>query len=403
MLLISLVVALVALAWVSPFPYWPTYLLLWKTLLKSSAPLVAKRKQALFLVKAAVMAPLWGLFWLLDELIFPQYRKGKIKPVFIIGQPRCGTTLLHRTLATDTDSFFAIRHIEWRYPFITIQKLLTLFGVDKRLGTKNYWSKSDAGQLAAKMHPNTLADWEEDGIFFEENFLHHLFIFLRFPYPEILPALDDFENLPESARTRMMEAHRKVLQKVLFLQGDGEKYYLSKEVTSHNKITSILKLYPDAKFIIAVRSAETFMSSLMALVRMSTQSKTGVDPVTIPGWEAAMIERMRSDSSLLVSLCHNDIPLEKQIRVSATAFMTQIDAVVHEIYRELGLSISDSYGEHIQLLRAKQRGRNRGYDYERIELEGFEQYDDFVQEIDEYYQSHITAAEVIDSVDEVAV
>src|SRR5687767_9602780 len=115
-----LLIACAAGAAVSPFPYWPTYFRLWRCVLFSPGSVTAKRRQAWFLLKAAARAPLCGLCWLIDEIFYADYRRQTITPVFIVGQPRCGTTLLHRTLARDRETFFAVRHLEWRYPFICV-------------------------------------------------------------------------------------------------------------------------------------------------------------------------------------------------------------------------------------------------------------------------------------------
>jgi len=57
-------------------------------------------------VPAFILA--WLVQWLalvLDELLFPAYRAtAVVQPAFIVGLPRCGTTLLHRTLAEDPAS-----------------------------------------------------------------------------------------------------------------------------------------------------------------------------------------------------------------------------------------------------------------------------------------------------------
>ena len=53
--------------------------------------------------------PLWmvnHLALLLDEIFYPKYKKLEInKPLFIIGIPRSGTTLLFRSLALDQEKF----------------------------------------------------------------------------------------------------------------------------------------------------------------------------------------------------------------------------------------------------------------------------------------------------------
>ena len=58
----------------------------------------------------------------LDELLFPRFRKQKIvRPLFIVGPPRTGTTLLHRLLAKD-DQFTSMRTWEILFAPSIVQK-----------------------------------------------------------------------------------------------------------------------------------------------------------------------------------------------------------------------------------------------------------------------------------------
>ncbi|MBB1126432.1 sulfotransferase [Thiospirillum jenense] len=381
----AIVLSYTLIARFSHFPYWPTYFLLWRYVLlnwSSQVTLTAKYKQAVFLLKCGLMNPIWTLFWYLDEWLFPEYRFTMIKPIFIVGQPRSGTTLLHRTLANDYQHFFAIRHSEWRYPFICVQQLFALFGINRRLATKNYWPNTVAGRLAAKMHPDTLADWEEDGIFFEECFLHHFFIFLRFPYPTLLHTVDQFQSLPAGVRQQMLNTHHLVIKKIAYLRQQPTAYYLSKEVTSHTKIPALIALYPEARFIIVTRPAAAFMSSLSGLMRTSTQAKNGIDPMSLPNWHDVFIQRMRDDSLYLTGLCQQQIPLERQIPITWRHLVSQLFTTINAIYQQLELELPNDFSIKLKQLDEYQQKRQRQYDYDMMELTGFEQFDQFVKTIE---------------------
>lgn len=368
----------------SPFPYWRTYWRLWRALLFIKNPAITTKArfiEARYLFLHTILVPLGTLLWYLDEWIYPQYRQRSVSPVFIIGQPRSGTTFLHRTLAADRDHFRAIRHIEWRFPFISVQKWISRSKYARSLLTRSYWSNSPAGQIASKMHPNRLSDWEEDGIFFEERFLHHFFIFLRFPYPELLTYLDDYPALPTSVQDRILKTHQRVIQKVLFLNGNPNVRYLSKEVSSHNKFPKLLQLYPDATFIFSFRRSADFMDSLLALIRYSTLSKIGVDPLEIEGWDESIIERMRKDSQLLVDFCHQHAPVDQQVRTLFSQFTEDIMATIESVYGQLGLTITETYRQHLETLHRDQVERESGYRYEKREYQGFEKFDALVEQV----------------------
>ena len=231
------------------------------------------------------------------------------------------------------------------------------------------------------MHPNKLSDWEEDGIFFEECFLHHFFVFLRFPYPELLAYLDDFPGLPEHVQKRILKIHRQVIQKVMFLRGNSNtSCYLSKEVTSHNKFPGLKCLYPDAKYIFCLRPSKDFMSSLVSLVEFSTKSKTGVDPQTLPAWEPVFLDRMRKDSQLLIRLCRNT-PTEQRAILVFDRLVRAPDEAVQNLYDYFGLSLPPPYRTFLEKLNHAQENRNRGYTYAKKQYPGFEPFDRFVKQM----------------------
>jgi hypothetical protein len=382
--LVSLVVIYFLSAVLAPFPYWRTYLVLWRVALmggRAGLPWATRLRQIRFLAGYALGVPFITLLWYLDELLYPGYRKVEVRPVFILGQPRSGTTFLHRTLAADRENFTAARHIEWRYPFISLQKLIRSSKVARSLLQRNYWSNTPAGEVAARMHPNKLDDWEEDGIFFEERFLHHFFVFLRFPCSGLLDNFDDFTLLPAKVRSHMLATHRKVIQKVIYLNGATGLRFLSKEVTSHTKFPEILSLYPGAEFIFSLRDSGGFMNSLLALIRYSTMSKTGVDPLTIEGWEDSVLRRMERDSTRLLDIIEHQVPREHQVLVPYAAVTSDISAAVGKIYRHLGLPQSQACLNRLEEVQARQTERGKGYDYEVRSYPGFAALDKFVGDV----------------------
>src|SRR5262245_29463270 len=155
----AVVLTYVLSVYLAPFPHWPTYVLLWKNVLSNPEPEVhvrARLRQITLLVRYFLFLPLWTFLWYLDDVLFYAYKRQPARPVFIFGQPRSGSTLLHRTLASDEETFVALRHIEWRFPYITVQKLLASFRLESWVKNLNYWPNTEDGRKAAKMHPNTL-------------------------------------------------------------------------------------------------------------------------------------------------------------------------------------------------------------------------------------------------------
>ena len=99
-------------------------------------------------VRQAISATTLGL----DHLVYPRYRKQAIdRPIFIIGNPRSGTTFLHRLLLGAGD-MAAFELWEMLFPAITARKLLG--GVVPRLDRLS----------PARYHPSDVHDTSLRGI-----------------------------------------------------------------------------------------------------------------------------------------------------------------------------------------------------------------------------------------------
>ena len=379
---VALLIAVAAvLAACTRFPYWPSLLVLGKAIAQSGLPLRAKKEQARYVMLQILLAPLRGAASLIDELFFYRYRRVHIEPIFIIGEPRCGSTLLHRTMAL-SGHHLAVRHYEWRYPFVICQKLFQWFKLDAAFANISYWPQGEIGSEAAKMHPDRLSDWEEDGIFFEENFCHHFFMFLRFPCEGVLRHGCDFSSLPARHQKVFLKEHKKAIQKIAYYQGYKQISYLSKEVVSHEMIPHLLAEYPNARFVITVRKSGEFLSSLIPLARASTMAKNaGFDPSCDPRWQQLILERIGRDCELLVDLCKQEIPAERQYRLPAVKLFADITSTICDLYQWLGIELDQNYLSYLISLASNQTTRERGYVYESHQFDGFADYDRFVEDL----------------------
>ena len=97
------------------------YLRLYRTINKTFGLLAAAVGTFLILqVRQGISATTLGL----DHLIYPRHRKQVIdRPIFIIGNPRSGTTFLHRLLL-GAGGMAAFELWEMLFPAITARKLL---------------------------------------------------------------------------------------------------------------------------------------------------------------------------------------------------------------------------------------------------------------------------------------
>ena len=384
MIIIILICSLtILLAWLSPFPHWPSWCICLKEAFTRSLPLSAKSRQFKFLAINLVLAPFHGLVAVIDDLIFSGYKNVVIEPIFIIGEPRCGSTFLHRTMAL-SGNHLAIRHYQWRYPSVFLQKIISFFAIDKVFENLNYWPKSNEGSVAEKMHANNLADWEEDGIFFEEKLNHHFFMFLRFPYPNVLKNATDYKTLSARHRKKFLFEHKKAVQKIAHAQGLIHISYLSKEVVSHSMISDLINIYPNAKFICTVRESYKFLSSLIPLARISTATKNnGFDPKSLQYWEELILKKIQTDCLILREFSIRHSSNKNQLLIHSDRLFSNPAMSILSIYKWLDIPLAKDYFEQIYEISKSQKSRKKGYannllDYNR---DDFELYDNFVRAV----------------------
>ncbi len=126
MLLLSIFVVYTLSALVLPFPNWTSFRIACLAVATTSDVSVRQRASMLsHLAREVLLLPVWAIFWLADEIFFASYHDQEIRePIFIISQPRSGTTFLLRTMSEDQDTFLSVKHLEWRYPYISFWKLI---------------------------------------------------------------------------------------------------------------------------------------------------------------------------------------------------------------------------------------------------------------------------------------
>ena len=205
--------------------------------------------------------PLYLLFthftlWL-DQIFFPQYQQIKVtSPVFIIGNPRSGTSFLHNLL-TQTDDFVSFKTWEIFFPSLTariVVKPIINFLIERNLTQIMPESSGHGLHLDRVEHDEFL-------------FIHKLdtqFLLLLSPlgfgdreYPE----LRLYDRQPDSRRYRSAKFFKECLKR--------QAYYCQKQqIIAHVhfstcRIKTLLETFPDAKFIYLIRSpTETIPSHL---------------------------------------------------------------------------------------------------------------------------------------------
>jgi hypothetical protein len=245
-----------------------------------------------FLRRLFVM-PLFGLLsgvlFLLDNVFFPGVRRVKIsKPVFIVGHPRSGTTLLHRLLG-QTEEFAVFRLWEILLPSLTARKLAGRFIMRRIQEGKGVLLPSEVG------HEVSLGSIEEEELLFM-HMGNTQFVTLLTP----LGFSDwDFGELvygdeqPEPVRKETLRFFRKCLQRQIRYRGKAQ--VIAKLNYSGMRLRSLLEEFPDAKLIYVVRSPYETIPSHLSLHRQMFDRKWGLENIPADRLQRYFKRRYRYD------------------------------------------------------------------------------------------------------------
>lgn len=211
----------------------------------------------------------WTCF-ALDRIFYPEFLKVEVKsPVFIIGNPRSGTTFLHRLLARDEDHFLSILLWEIIFAPSIVQRKLwgLLVSFDRFLGhpIRNIVHRIEARLFNPnKMHRIRLRMPEED----EYLMMHEgttILAGLFFGIPEAsLPFVSYDLSLSDNEKTKAIEFYKRCIQRHLYYHGQN-RIFLSKNPFFSPKVDTLLKAFPDACFIYMLRNPMNVVPSYASI------------------------------------------------------------------------------------------------------------------------------------------
>ena len=226
-----------------------------------------------------LLFPLFLLFqslhwigFLFDEILFRGYRKTRVKePLFITGIPRSGTTFVHRTLASDTNTFTSFKTWEALFaPSITQRKIIhALSRIDNWIGGPihallRFLTKRLFGGLD-HIHPVNLDAPEEDYLSLLP--VGGCFIMvLLFPASISTWQLGRFQEMPKKDRQTLVHFYKSMIKKHLYLS-DPTQYFLSKNAAFASWIPDLRRTFPDARFIACIRNPDSALSSQLSSLR----------------------------------------------------------------------------------------------------------------------------------------
>jgi hypothetical protein len=323
------------------------------------------------LVKVSILHTLWRgiimLFMQLDKVFYPAWSRTTIdRPVFIIGHPRSGTTMLHRSL-TSTGDFVVFKFWHLVFPSLTLRRLLNpLISYLIRHG-KDVIVPKEVGHFAA------LGEVDEEDFLF-------LFQALTQFYPPLSGlafAEKDFDEmvfcdaLPAKLRRQSMAWFDGCIRRQMLFT--GRKRIVTKMNYSAMRVRTLLETYPDARIVYVVRSPLDTIPSHLSLHQNVCYHQWGKDKIPPAVLNRYILRRYKHNVSLYQYvedlLATGALPSSKVITIQYEDMMNDLEAEVARVAAFCELDISDSLRHSI----ADQAGVQRGYkrDHNNQKLENF--------------------------------
>ncbi|MFP4394670.1 MAG: sulfotransferase family protein [Anaerolineales bacterium] len=308
-----------------------------------------------------------GFLW--DEIFYRDYRQMKIDaPIFIIGNPRSGTTFLHRLLAKDHQNFTTMKMWEMLFaPSVTARKIVWAGrALDRRLNypfRKRIRELEEEWEEQNEMHRVALRAPEED-----EYLLFHIWSMLKiWTFSAILSEAKPYtyfdQEMPTAEKQQMMSFYTRCLQRHLYAHGPHDKRkrtYLAKNPSFSPMIATLLDYFPNAKFIYLARNPLDVIPSYISLTE--TEWKILGDPPAPYASRDYILEMAGHWYRYpLAQLEH--LPRDQYTIVNLHALIDDVESHVREIYHRLGLEVSPAFAKVLQreTIRARQHESDHTY------------------------------------------
>ncbi len=220
------------------------------------------RVLVMFYLCMAWMGGSGRLGYLLDRLLFRRALRTRVsRPVFIIGNFRTGSSFLFRLLAEDQQTFAAMKTWEIYFaPSISQRKFYTgLWMVDRWFGAPlRRWISRTSEQILSrvKLHRIRLGEAEEDEalLLYLWSSLFNWFFMPVEPDTNPFPYFD--QAVPRWRQDAVMGFYRGCVTRhvAAHARSGASPVYLAKNPAFSGKIRSLLRTFPDARFIYLIRN-----------------------------------------------------------------------------------------------------------------------------------------------------
>ena len=333
------------------------YLILGKTFNAWFSPLISG-------VMVLVLRMIVGIGRIFDHVIFWKIRKPLKDPIIIVGNPRSGTTFLHRFLIKEN---IGTGSQLWQmlYPSVILQKCIKPFlPILEKI--------SPARHHSTAAHKTSLTSVETDDVSLLFRYLDGFFLygfFLTFDDEDLFHWVDPNITDRSSRDFSWFES----MWKRNILTNKGERY-IGKLFSLSSNLPAFQKRFPDAKVLYMVRDPLNVIPSGLSLV-------TGVLDKKFNFWSLDEKIRMRFIDRLYNALIellnrfhhdwtNNNINKENVLVVRFDIMMNDFETLMDQIINFIDIEKKDSLAKVIQDTAESQKSykSKHKYDLEKFGL-----------------------------------
>lgn len=305
--------------------------------------------------------------FLLDNAFYKDYRKiNLVKPVFITGHPRSGTTFLHRLLCL-TEEFSDFEFWHTVFSSLVARKLLSPLDRLLKKRSKDVVFVKNSGHFISW---NSIEEEEFLLLGCYNSPMASLFSGLAFGKEDFWDIFY-FDNQPEVLRNETMKYFAGCLKRQVY--STERKQVLAKMPYAMLRIQSLLKTFPDAKFVYIIRSPYEVLPSYLSLIRAILDSLWGLGNIP-PSILAGIYNRIYAQS---IRYYHwvDDIekkgvlPPDQFMTLSYSLLETDLTKAMHLFSQFTQIRISDKLQAEIQKQAEKQKTYHR--EHQNLALEDF--------------------------------
>lgn len=301
----------------------------------------------------------------LDDLLYPDWKDQEVKePVFIFANGRSGTTMLHRLLGYDDDTFAGFKLYQSIFSAVSMQRAIqainegplasvgrkSVDAINKMFFTDTVWDG---------IHAMGINKEEEDETTF-------VYCFESPTVAIINPFMKDYTRLtwldahPEKKRERFMDFYEATVKKHLYSVGGGKRF-LNKNVFFAPRVKAMLSRFPDARFVYLLRHPFKALPSFMSMyyekwmthspeLRKATPQAREMIDMGLSYYRAAL--------ELVQTLPEKNLRVVRYDDLVASPKKT-----VMNLYDWMGLEVSEGYEKKLTEATQKQRSYKSAHTY----------------------------------------